>query len=63
MDIPNGKSTLEPNLNLPCNSRAAKRYELRYWCEKYGVSPERLRTAVRRAGVMAVDVERELGKR
>jgi hypothetical protein len=38
-------------------------YELRYWSEKYGVSPERLRTAVQRVGVMAVDVERELGKR
>jgi hypothetical protein len=37
-------------------------YELRYWSEKYGVSPERLRTAVQRVGVMAVDVERELGK-
>jgi hypothetical protein len=38
-------------------------YELRYRSEKYGVSPERLRTAVRRVGVMAVDVERELGER
>ena len=38
-------------------------YELRYWSEKYGVSADELRAAVRKVGVMAADVERELGKR
>ena len=38
-------------------------YEVRYWTEKFGVSAERLRTAVQRVGVMVADVERELGKR
>jgi hypothetical protein len=38
-------------------------YELRYWSEKYGVSADELRAAVRKVGVMVADVERELGKR
>jgi hypothetical protein len=38
-------------------------YELRYWSEKYGVPADELRAAVRKVGVMAADVERELGKR
>ena len=38
-------------------------YELRYWSAKYGVTPEQLKSAVQRVGVMVADVERELGKR
>lgn len=35
-------------------------YEVRDWAAKYGVTEERLREAVRKAGPMAADVEREL---
>jgi len=37
-------------------------YELRYWSEKFGVSPEKLKETVQRVGVMVTDVERELKK-
>lgn len=37
-------------------------YECRYWSEKFGVSPEKLKETVRRVGVMVTDVERELKK-
>ena len=35
-------------------------YEVRDWSEKFGVSEDRLRAAVAKAGNMAADVEREL---
>ena len=35
-------------------------YELRYWTEKFGVSADRLRSAVERVGPMAEDVANEL---
>ncbi|HZR03050.1 MAG TPA: DUF3606 domain-containing protein [Burkholderiales bacterium] len=38
-------------------------YELRYWSEKFGVSPDTLRAAVKKVGVMADDVERELKRK
>ena len=38
-------------------------YELQYWAEKFGVSQEQLKKAVRKAGVQADDVARELGKK
>lgn len=37
-------------------------YEVRYWTKKWGVSEQQLRDAVKRAGVMADDVARALGK-
>ena len=37
-------------------------YEVRYWSESLGVSPERLKRAVEKAGVMAEDVRKELGQ-
>ena len=37
-------------------------YEIQYWCEKWGVSSQRLREAVAKVGPMAKDVARELGK-
>ena len=37
-------------------------WEVDYWCERLGVSPARLRQAVKKAGPMAKDVRRELGK-
>ena len=37
-------------------------YEVRYWTEKWGVSKEQLAQAVKRAGVSAEAVARQLGK-
>jgi hypothetical protein len=37
-------------------------YEVRYWTQKWNVSPEELAAAVRAAGVMVKDVARKLGK-
>ena len=37
-------------------------WEVDYWCERFGVTPARLRQAVKKAGPMAKDVRRELGK-
>jgi Protein of unknown function (DUF3606) len=36
-------------------------YEVRYWCEKFGVTEDELRSAVRRVGNSAKAVESELG--
>lgn len=35
-------------------------YEVRYWTDKWNVTPQQLRAAVDKVGVMADDVEREL---
>jgi hypothetical protein len=37
-------------------------YELRYWSQKFGVTSEQLRAAVKAVGVMAKDVEAQLRK-
>jgi hypothetical protein len=37
-------------------------YELRYWCEALDVTPEQLRIAVAKVGVMAEDVRRLVGR-
>jgi hypothetical protein len=37
-------------------------HEVRYWSEKFGVSPEDLKCAVQDVGPMAKDVEAELKK-
>jgi len=37
-------------------------YEVRYWSEKFGCSAEELKAAVKKVGVMAKDVEKELRK-
>ena len=37
-------------------------HELLYWSHRFGVSHDQLKAAVRRVGVMADDVARELGK-
>ena len=37
-------------------------YELRYWSTTLGVSPDKLKRAVQKVGVMAEDVRRELSK-
>jgi Protein of unknown function (DUF3606) len=35
-------------------------YELRDWSKKFNVTPDRLKEAVKKVGVMAADVEKEL---
>jgi hypothetical protein len=35
-------------------------YEVRYWCKKFGVTPDILRTAVEKVGNSAEAVEKEL---
>jgi len=37
-------------------------YEVRYWTQKWDVTEAQLKDAVRRAGVMARDVAKALGK-
>jgi hypothetical protein len=37
-------------------------HELEYWSSKFGVTPDQLRDAVGKVGVMAMDVARHLGK-
>ena len=37
-------------------------HELRWWCERLRVTPERLRATVRKAGPMVEAVRKELGK-
>jgi Protein of unknown function (DUF3606) len=37
--------------------------ECRYWSKKFGISPERLKQAVRQVGPMVSDVERLLRSR
>ncbi len=40
----------------------SEEYELRYWSEKWGVSPEQVKTAVAKVGNSADAVARQLGK-
>jgi Protein of unknown function (DUF3606) len=37
-------------------------WELRWWCNHFGVTEAQLRNAVKTVGVMANDVKRHLGK-
>ena len=37
-------------------------YEVQYWSKKFGVSPDKLKEAVGKVGVMAKDVEHHLRK-
>lgn len=39
-----------------------ERWEVDYWCERFGVTPARLRQAVQKAGPMVKDVRRQLKK-
>lgn len=38
-------------------------WEVKWWCNRFGCTEQQLRDAVRQAGVMADDVERQLRKR
>ena len=35
-------------------------YEVRYWTKKFGCTAEELKASVKKVGVMAADVEKEL---
>ncbi|MDB5326417.1 MAG: hypothetical protein JWM57_1986 [Phycisphaerales bacterium] len=37
-------------------------YELEYWTKHFGVTPDQLRASVKKVGVMAADVKKDLGK-
>jgi hypothetical protein len=37
-------------------------YEVRYWCKKFGCTKAQLVAAVKKAGVMAKNVAKELGQ-
>ena len=37
-------------------------YEVHYWAQRLGVTPEKIRSAVKRVGSMVRDVRRSLGK-
>jgi hypothetical protein len=36
-------------------------HEVKYWSEKFGVTPKRLKDAVKKVGPMVKDVKKELG--
>jgi hypothetical protein len=38
-------------------------YEVQYWTKKFGCTPEQLKAAVKKVGVMAKNVEMELARR
>jgi hypothetical protein len=40
-----------------------ERYELEYWSKRFGVTPERLKEAVEKAGTSVTAVEAELKRR
>lgn len=37
-------------------------YEVEYWSQKFGVTPQELRDAEKKVGPMAADVQKALGK-
>ena len=38
-------------------------YDVRYWSEKFGTTADKLKAAVKKVGVVAADVEKELKKK
>ena len=44
------------------SKKLTKKRPLHYWSHRFGVSPEELKRAVSKAGVMADEVARALGK-
>jgi hypothetical protein len=41
----------------------SQEWELRYWTDKFGITPEDLKQAVRQVGDRVEDVERKIGAR
>ena len=55
----------DPNERGPADRtriNVGQEHELRYWSQKFGVDPERLRAAVAKVGPMADQVASELGR-
>ena len=58
-----------PDNTTKTNPQDAKRinvhedYEVQYWTKRFGVTPEKLKAAVSKVGVMVDDVEAELKHR
>jgi hypothetical protein len=52
------------NVGKPDRTRvnAHEDYEVRYWCKKFGCTKAQLVAAVKKAGVMAKNVAKELNK-
>lgn len=46
----------------PTKINVNQSWELRYWCDKFGVTEIRLKKAVSKVGPLVKDVKRELGK-
>jgi len=56
--MPDDKSKTRPQDAERVNVH--EEYEVKYRCGKYGCTPEQLKAAVKKVGVMAKDVEKEL---
>jgi uncharacterized protein DUF3606 len=58
-DVPDNKLKAAPDRK---RINVHDQQELHYWSHRFGVSPEELKRAVSKVGVMAEDVARALGK-
>ena len=52
-----GPARLEDRVNVH------EDYEVQYWCGKFGCTPDQLKVAVKKVGVIAKDVEAELKRK
>jgi hypothetical protein len=56
---------VDPNKRGPQDAsrvNVRERYEVEYWCKKFGVTPQQLKACVQKVGVMVADVKKCLGK-
>lgn len=59
----NNSNTLEKHIQANTfeeYQRAFENYELEYWCNKFGVTKDRLKQAISKVGFIASDVEHYL---
>ena len=56
--MPDDKTKRGPQDRAKINVQ--EKYEMDYWSRKFGVTPDQLRNAVKKAGPSAAAVEREL---
>ena len=56
--MPDDKTKRGPQDRAKTNVQ--EKYEMDYWSRKFGVTPDQLRNAVKKAGPSAAAVEREL---
>ena len=57
VDMPDDKTKRGPQERAKINVQ--EKYEMDYWSKKFGVTPDQLRTAVKRVGPSAAAVEGE----